>query len=129
MNEVIEEWTIKAEQNYISAVELAKRKRKQVLDVICNQCQQSAEKYLKALLARHHVAFSKTHDMKQLYDLIMTVEPDIRLFEEQILSLDPYGVDIRYPGLQASDIEVEDAIKAMKQVRKFARARLGLKTR
>lgn len=129
MNELVEEWITKAEGNYISALTLVKGKRTRVFDVICNQCQQSAEKYLKALLVRHKVSFPKTHDMKQLYNLVTRVEPDIRLLEEPVLSLDPYGVDIRYAGLQATEDEMKEAVKAMKQVRKFARARLGLKVR
>jgi hypothetical protein len=44
-------------------------------------------------------------------------------------ALDPFGVDIRYPGLQATEDETKQAIKAMKEVRQFARARLGLKTK
>lgn len=67
--------------------------------------------------------------MKQLVDLVAAVEPNIRLFQEQILSLDPYGVDIRYPGLDATELEAKEAIKAMKEVRKFVRARVGLKTK
>jgi HEPN domain-containing protein len=59
----VEEWVKKAEDNYVSALELAKRRRLRVYDVICNQCQQSAEKYLKALLVRHQRDFPKTHDL------------------------------------------------------------------
>lgn len=122
-----EEWVQKAEDNYISALALMRQRKNRVFDVVCNQCQQSAEKYLKALLLRHQAGFPKTHDMKQLLDLVAHAEPEVRLFREQILSLDPYGVDIRYPGLQATVGEAKEAIMAMKKVRRFVRARLGLK--
>lgn len=129
MNELVEEWVNKAEGNYKSALVLAKNSKLKVFDVICNQCQQCAEKYLKAILVRHQVAFPKTHDMKQLYTLVSSVEPDLRLLEEQVLLLDPFGIDIRYPGLQATADEMKQAIQAMKEIRKFARARLALKTK
>lgn len=125
----MEEWIRKAEDNYISALDLAQRKRNRVFDVICNQCQQSAEKYLKAILVRHKVGFPKVHDMRELEDLVAPVEPDIRLIQNYVKLLQPYGVDIRYPGLQATEAEAKEAIEAMKEIRKFARARLGLKSK
>lgn len=124
-----EEWIKKAEDNYISALDLAQRQRNRVFDVICNQCQQSAEKYLKAILVRHHIDVPKVHDMQELEDLVAKVEPDIRLIHKFVMLLQPYGVDIRYPGLQATEEETKNAIQALKQVRTFARARLGLKTK
>lgn len=67
--------------------------------------------------------------MQELEDLVATVEPEIRLIHDFVKLLQPYGVDIRYPGLQATDQEMKEAVQAVKQIRKFARARLGLKTR
>ncbi len=122
----VEEWIEKAEDNHTSALALQRRRRSRVPDVVCNQCQQCAEKYLKALLLLHRASFPKTHDLKQLEELLARYEPDVRLFEEQILLLDPYGVDIRYPGMRATDEEAKQAVKAMKAIRKFARGRLEL---
>ncbi|MBI4789058.1 MAG: hypothetical protein HY782_18660 [Chloroflexi bacterium] len=39
--------------------------------------------------------------------------------------LNVYAVDIRYPGEFATKDEARDAVKAMKQVRVFARDKLG----
>jgi hypothetical protein len=39
----------------------------------------------------------------------------------------PYAVDVRYPGLGTMEEDAKEAIKATKEIRKFARARLGLK--
>lgn len=49
----VEEWIKKAEDNYKSANALAKNRNLRVYDVVCNQCHQCAEKYLKAILVRH----------------------------------------------------------------------------
>ncbi len=125
----VEEWVEKAEGNYISALALTKERHRSVSDVICNQCQQCAEKYLKALLVRHGIEFPKTHDLDELEDLVIGSEPDVRLIDKFLIALNPYGVDIRYPGLLATTEDAKEAIKAMKEVRLFARAKLGLKTR
>jgi len=123
--QVTNEWTKKAEDNYISALTLARRRRNPVPDVVCNQCQQCAEKYLKALLVRHQTNFPKIHDLVQLEELVAQVEPDVRLVHSSLAALNPYGIDIRYPGLDATPADAREAVKAVKQVRKFARSRLG----
>ncbi len=122
----VEEWVAKAENNYISALDLAGRRKYQVPDVICNQCQQCAEKYLKALLVQRRIDFPKVHDMNQLKNLVAQVEPNIQKFNNEVKLLDPYGVDVKHPGLDVAEDEAKEAIKAMKAIRKFARARLGL---
>ena len=121
------EWVKKAEDNYISAVALARRRSQPVPDVVCNQCQQCAEKYLKALLVRHHIDFPKSHDLTQLKDLVMQVEADVRLINSHLAALNPYGIDVRYPGLEATINDARDAVRAVQEVRKFVRAKLGLK--
>ena len=123
----VTEWIKKAEDNYQSALALVRRRTHPVPDVVCNQCQQCIEKYQKALLARHGVTFMKTHDLVQLEDLIATVDPDIRLIHAHLLHLNPYGIDIRYPGADATPADARNAIAAMKVARKLLRSKLGLK--
>ena len=123
----VEEWIKKAEGNYLSALTLARRRRNPVPDVVCNQCQQCIEKYLKAMLVRHKIDFPKLHDLVQLEELVARVEPDVRLVHHCLAELNPYGVDIRYPGLEATVEEGKQAVKAMKEARKLARLKLGLR--
>jgi HEPN domain-containing protein len=120
------EWVKKAEDNYVSALTLARRRRNPVPDVVCNQCQQCAEKYLKALLVRRAIAFPKTHDLIQLESLLAPIEPNIGLIHPALAVLNPYGIDIRYPGIDSTITDSRDAMKAVKGIRKFARAKLGL---
>jgi HEPN domain-containing protein len=121
------EWIEKAEGNYDSARVLMRQRKHLVPDVVCNQCQQCAEKYLKALLVRHGLSFPKTHDLTQLKNLIKSIDADILLIAPALETLNPYGIDVRYPGLQATAGDAREAVVAMKAVRKFARAKLGLK--
>ncbi len=60
--------------------------------------QQAAEKALKALLVRHGVEFSKTHNIGQLLRLAEPVAPAIgeQLAGARVLT--PYAVRVRYPG-------------------------------
>ncbi len=127
--ELIDEWVAKAENNYISALDLAQRQKYQVPDVICNQCQQCAEKYLKAILVQRNIYFPKVHDMDRLESLVAQVEPNIGRLHNELKLLDPYGVDVKYPGLPVSEEQAKEAIKAMRAIRRFARAKLGLKAK
>lgn len=123
----VAEWIKKAEDNYESALTLMRSRTHRVPDVVCNQCQQCIEKYQKAFLVRHRVSFTKTHDLVQLEDLIAPIDTDIRLMHAHLIRLNPYGIDIRYPGADATITDARETVAAMKVVRKFLRAKLGLK--
>ena len=124
--QVVNEWIKKAEDNYSSALTLSRRRNRPVPDVVCNQCQQCIEKYLKALLTRYKMSFPKTHDLMQLEELVAPADAEIRSIHAEFLTLNPYGIDIRYPGLEASLDEAKQALRAMKSARKFFRFKLGL---
>jgi HEPN domain-containing protein len=93
--QAVDEWVKKTEDNYLSAQALVRRRKSPVPDVVCNQCQKSVEKYLKALLVRHKIYFSKIHDLVQLEDLIAKADPGIRVIHSQLAALNPYGIDVR----------------------------------
>ncbi|HLF26080.1 MAG TPA: HEPN domain-containing protein [Anaerolineae bacterium] len=122
-----EEWVEKAEDNYVSAVALARHRNRPVPDIVCNQCQQCAEKYLKALLIRRRIDFPKTHDLIQLKNLLTPADADVQLMTDRLAVLTPYAIDGRYPGLEATVEDAREAVNAMKEMRKFARAKLGLR--
>jgi len=63
-------WIEKAEQDFVSAGILSKRRAK-LNDVVCFHSQQCVEKYLKALLIHHRVRFPKTHDLTELLNLLL----------------------------------------------------------
>ena len=66
-------------------------------EIIAFHCQQTVEKYLKALLVRHQVEFPKTHDIRKLLGLIATVHPDLAESLRDADVLTPFGVEVRYP--------------------------------
>ena len=122
----VEEWVKKAEDNYVSALALVRHRSRPVPDVVCNQCQQCAEKYLKALLIQHRCDFPKIHDLVQLEELVARMEPDVRLIHGGLAALNPYGIDVRYPGLESTVEEAQEAVKTVKEIRSFVRSKLGL---
>jgi len=79
---------------------------------ICFHCQQAAEKYLKAFLTWQQIEFPKTHDLGLLLGLIAATDPALASSLAEVAALNPYGVDIRYPG-DAPEIAREDAEEAM----------------
>lgn len=128
-DESLEEWIQKAEQDYRMALVAMRQRKYPAYDDACFHAQQCAEKYVKAFLVRHKIVFRKVHDLAELQRLCLGVDPTFQLITAPLKTLYPYAVDIRYPGANATKEDAHEAIDAMKQVRKFVRARLGLKMR
>jgi HEPN domain-containing protein len=120
------EWVHEAETDYKSAFDLAKRRKDPIPKRVCWDCQQCAEKYLKAFLVRHSQKFPFRHDLIELNNLCAAVDPDFRLIANEVDELNTYGPAFRYPGPTATMEDARSAIKAVKRVREFVRAKLGL---
>ncbi len=123
----VEEWLAKAEEDYGGAIDLARKRKEPRPNLVCFHGQQAAEKYLKAFLVRHKIEFPKTHDLRSLANQCAQIDGTFAMIEKSLLTLTYYAVDFRYPGENATVEEAREAVDAMKEVRKFVRARLGLK--
>jgi HEPN domain-containing protein len=86
-------------------------------NAIAFHCQQAAEKYLKAFLTSHQVAFPKTHDLEELLDLAETSDRNLAASLRDVIVLTPYGVELRYPG-DRPDASLDEARKAVELARK-----------
>ena len=64
------EWVKKAEADFISMTREMSAAQDLNYDLVCFLAQQSAEKYLKALLCENAVPFPKTHDLNNLTALL-----------------------------------------------------------
>jgi len=122
----IVEWIDKAEQDYQTAVVMAKKRSKPVPDIVGFHSQQCIEKYLKAFLVLRKVDFPKTHDLIELLEFANTKDPLIDIFRKDLRILNPFSVQFRYPGETATLEESGMALKTMKKIRKFFREKLGL---
>jgi hypothetical protein len=85
------------------------------------------EKYLKAFLTRHRVKFQRDHNLDQLFEKCLAIDGDFRLVREPLDSVTVCKPQIRYPGHGVAEEEARAAFTATKPIRKFVRAKLGLR--
>lgn len=62
--------------------------------------QQAAEKYLKALLTKRQLEFTKTYEVHRLLESLSVSDHELSAALPDVTWLDPFGVEIRYPGDQ-----------------------------
>jgi HEPN domain-containing protein len=62
---------------------------------VCFHCQQSVEKYLKALLEELNRAIPKTHDLEELLHQLVAFHPTIGSHKRGLLFLSDFAVDAR----------------------------------
>ena len=118
-------WVGKAEADLEGAQELALAGRS-YHDLICFHCQQSAEKYLKALLIERGLSFPKTHRLEDLLLLLLPHDASLKKLRRTLVALTRYAVDYRYPDESATKRQSQAALRQAAQVRKQIRARLSL---
>jgi HEPN domain-containing protein len=119
------QWIRKAEEDIEAARSLAANEKPK-RDAVCFHCQQSAEKYLKALLQERGAIVPRTHDLQDLLDLLLPADTTLGLLRRGLASLTRYAVEYRYPGLRARTREMRSALRIAERVRIELRTRLGL---
>src|SRR6266446_5666297 len=121
------EWAAKAEEDFSVALTLARPRKKPLWAPLCFHAQQCVEKYLKARLNEASFVFHKTHDLEQLLNQALPVEPMWAAFRPALKRLSDAAVLPRYPGGVFTKAEARRALKTYKAFRK--EARLGLRLR
>ena len=114
-------WIGKAEQDYVAAVLLARKRHRQVPDIICFHAQQCAEKYLKAFLVWQGVYFPKTHDLTTLLDLATPYDAPLELLRPRLDMLTRYAVEFRYPDEHSTVAEARRAMTSATHIRERLR--------
>lgn len=120
------EWITKAEEDFAAAVLLARPRKKPLWSPVCFHAQQCAEKYLKARLNEGSIQFFRTHDLEQLLNQALAVEPLWAAFRASLKRLSDAAVLPRYPGNFYTKSEAQRALKTCKAFRKEARSSFGL---
>lgn len=115
--ELVKEWIAKPEEDYWAA-EYLFDKSKKLSTIICFHAQQSAEKYLKALLTQCNIEPPRIHSLETLLDMVASEIPELEKYRESLISLTPFSVEYRYPGVAASAKDAQDCIKMIRQLRK-----------
>src|SRR5687768_9287243 len=117
MNDLTAEWVEKAEGDFASAGRELRARRQPNYDAACFHAQQTIEKYLKAFLQEHGVAFPRTHNLVELLELCLTVDASFELQRVHVTLLDPYAVRYRYPGESADKVDARLAVGTARLVR------------
>jgi HEPN domain-containing protein len=122
--EEFEDWLQRAESN----LEIARRARgeKVLLEDLCFEAQQAAEKALKALL----IYLSGDYPMVHAFTLILErLEQHVAVPESirEVVELSDYAVQIRYPGdyYPVSEEEYERALELAERVLRWVRSQIG----
>ncbi len=71
MKAATREWVAKAEEDFLAAVDLARRGKRPLWNVVCFHTQQCAEKYLKARLEEGGLSVPKSHDLDDLLNRLL----------------------------------------------------------
>jgi len=91
------------------------------LDTVCFHAQQAVEKSLKAILALHDVKYPWRHDLGELLELVRPFAPEVVPFEDRIISMAPFAVEIRYdeefePSIDEANEALQTALEVYKLI-------------
>ena len=120
------EWVNKAEADWRTLLRESVVVIDSYFDAVCFHAQQCVEKYFKAKLVEAGVSFRKSHDLIYLQTLIFAIEPSWTNMSVALSKMNAYAVAARYPGLDATKGQAEDAAEHCREIRKLARFSLGL---
>lgn len=126
VRELTNQWLDKAEDD-LNAAQALFDHGGDLWSIVAFHCQQSVEKFLKAMLTSLQVEFSRTHDIAVLLDSLEGADGDLAQELRPAETLTVYGVQVRYPG-DDPDVdreESEQALNLAKDVAKGILAKLG----
>lgn len=95
-------------------------------DLVCFHCQQTAEKYLKAMLVELGLSFPKTHDLDTLLSILSPHDKTLKPLRRGLDALTSYAVEYRYPTSRTNARQMKSALRITQQIRAEIRSRLGL---
>ena len=122
MNKLVQEWLTKAEEDWDSAQVLLGDASPLVTPSLFHM-QQCAEKLLKARLIQKNTPFERRHDLSYL--LHLAAEPDLQIHARCLNELNPFAVEIRYPG-DLPQFSVNEASLLLEKLSPFREAVLTL---
>jgi len=126
MKTEVREWIDKAEGDWGTAEREFRVRKSPNLDAVCFHAQQSAEKYLKAVLALQGAEIPKTHDLETLLGLCLKKFPLWAGLRPEAQLLTQFAVGFRYPGEAADRASAKKARDALRRFRAQIRESLGL---
>src|SRR5512133_3750933 len=126
MNPLTLEWVEKAEGDLTTAERELRARNKPNFDAACFHAQQTAEKYLKAVLQEWGKDIPRIHNLVELVSICVEIDGTYSVLEPELKGLDGFAVRTRYPGQSAVKADARAAFKTAKSIRNFIRLKLGL---
>ena len=113
------EWFKRADEDELSINAILSEKG--APSTVCFLSQQMAEKYLKGFLVFFNKPFAKVHDLLVLETLLLDEAKDIQSIHEDLVILNRYYIETRYPGdyPEFNFEEAGNAYEAAKRIKEF----------
>lgn len=102
------------------------RAKDKPFDGVCFHCQQSSEKFLKALLEEAGTPVPRTHNLLDLQHILLPKFPGLKPLERGLVFLKQFAVEFRYPGKNAIKRQAAAALRWAARVRQECRSLLGI---
>ena len=86
-------------------------------------CQQAIEKALKGFLTAHEIPPARKHDLEQLGELVIKVEPSLRGLVPRSYHLSIYASEFRYPGdfvepeIETANAGLDEAVAIVEHIK------------
>jgi HEPN domain-containing protein len=94
-------------------------------EIVGFHCQQAAEKYLKAVLSELGVSFQRTHNLRQLMDLLCDAGQIVPEDLGDLDTLTPFGTTFRYDMLpMPQDFDRHHASAMVRRLRDWTEQRV-----
>lgn len=90
-------WLVKA-ANDLRAAEVDLAASPPLLEDALFHCQQAAEKSFKAFLTYHNGPFRKAHNLEELGEACLLIDPSLQSIVDEAVPLTEYAWAFRYPG-------------------------------
>lgn len=126
MKQITSEWIDKAEGDFATAQRELDAIDHPNYDAVCFHAQQCAEKYLKAFLQEADITFRRTHDLSDLLNSALSIEPEWTSMTAELNALSAFAVEYRYPGESAGLDEAREALEKWQKVREIIRGAVHL---
>jgi HEPN domain-containing protein len=124
--EWVQQWLERALDDLDTAQLLYNNYRPRKLEVSCYQCQQAAEKALKAYLTHMRHSFKFTHDLLELCVVCGSFDEGFRDLEEDCSDISHYATDARYPNKNEIDeAETKTALRKAERIVRFCAGLIG----
>ena len=101
----------------LSAARFLTKMHPMPMEIVCFHCQQSGEKYLKAILCLKGLKIPKVHDLFVIYDLVLPFSPQLETLFPACQVINEYGIGPRYPyNRELIESDVTSAVAAAGQI-------------